>query len=262
MISVIICSIDTAKFARVAANYKRRLVGHPHELIGIHDARSLAEGYNRGVRQAKGELLIFSHDDIEIVSADLVGAIARASERLDVIGVVGTTKVVSAYWPAAGHPYLYGWVANPVRQGFCVNVFGIDQAVSTGLQGLDGLFFVATRAVVEAVSFDEATFDGFHGYDVDFSFASYLRGFRVGTTAEIAIIHDSPGRFEDEAYQLNSTRFARKYVQQIPTRTVHAGSKAYHGLVYSKEAIVLDFPLNRLVKITRRIRAKQEWRTH
>src|SRR5467141_3918616 len=117
LISVIICSIDATKFARVTSNFGKRLVGHPHEIVGIHDARSLAEGYNRGARQARGDLLIFSHDDIEIVSTDFAEAITRATETLDVVGVVGTSQVLAAYWPAAGHPYLHGWVAQPAPDG-------------------------------------------------------------------------------------------------------------------------------------------------
>jgi len=54
-ISVLICSIDADKYARVTANYQRLLSGHPHEIIGIHDARSLAEGYNRAVQKSRGE---------------------------------------------------------------------------------------------------------------------------------------------------------------------------------------------------------------
>src|SRR5438045_2505191 len=112
-ISVLICSIDQAKFARVTANYNRVLADCPHEIIGIHDARSLAEGYNRAVQRSLGDWLLFSHDDVEIVSSSLAPAIARAGETLDVIGVVGTSKVLSGYWPAAGHPFLHGWLAQP-----------------------------------------------------------------------------------------------------------------------------------------------------
>src|SRR5713226_954151 len=97
-----------------------------------------------------------------------------------------------------------------------VGVFGVDGANSSHLQGLDGMFFVAKRCVVESVPFDEATFDGFHGYDVDFSFAAHLAGFRVGTTAEIAVIHASGGKFGD-AWQRYAERFASKYRTRVPT---------------------------------------------
>ena len=53
--SVVICSIDSAKFARVTDNYRKLLDGREFEIIGIHDARSLADGYNRGIANARGE---------------------------------------------------------------------------------------------------------------------------------------------------------------------------------------------------------------
>jgi hypothetical protein len=255
-ISVLICSIDAAKYARVTASYERLLASYPHEIIGIHDARSLAEGYNRAVQKSRGEWLLFSHDDVEIVSSDLAPAILRATATLDVIGVVGTSKVLSGYWPAAGHPFLHGWLAQPSPDGqrFYVGVFGVDGPLTAGLQGLDGMFFVAKRAVVETVRFDEETFDGFHGYDLDFSFAAYLAGFSVGTSADIAVIHASGGAFGD-AWQRYANRFAEKHHDRLPAEVFPAKWSFARMLVESKDAIVREFPLERLMSITRQLRA-------
>ncbi|HYQ99239.1 MAG TPA: tetratricopeptide repeat protein, partial [Casimicrobiaceae bacterium] len=63
-VSVVVCSIDPRKFDAVAASYRQRFAGHALEIIGVHDARSLAEGYNRGASKANGDVLVFSHDDI------------------------------------------------------------------------------------------------------------------------------------------------------------------------------------------------------
>jgi hypothetical protein len=255
-ITVIICSIDADKYARVTRNLSERLAGQAYEIIGIHDARSLAEGYNRGVRRSRGELLIFSHDDIEIVSSDLPAALARAAQALDVFGIVGTSKVLSAYWPAAGHPYLHGWISQPAPDGrsFYVGVFGVDGALSTRIQGLDGMFFAAHRAVAEHLPFDEETFDSFHGYDIDFSFAAHLAGFQVGTTAEIALIHASGGKF-GAAWQRSAERFAAKYGERLPIGQVPPKWSFARTHVDSREAIVREFPMDRLVEISRRLRA-------
>ena len=256
MLSIIICSIDPAKYAAVTANYAVALAGHPYEIIGIHDARSLAEAYNRGVRRARGDTLAFSHDDVEIVSPDLGSAIARATATLDVVGIVGTSKVVSAYWPNAGHPFLHGWISQPADDGkrFYVGVFGVDGPVSQHLQGLDGMFFVAGRHVVEKTPFDEATFDGFDGYDIDFSFAAHLAGFKIGTTAEIALIHGSGGKFDDE-WKRYAQRFDDKYRGRLPSSQPPPKWSFARTLVGSREAIVRDFPIDALVAITRRLRA-------
>ena len=255
--SVVICSIDPARYARVTATYARLLAGTDHEIIGIHDARSLAEAYNRAARQARGELVVFSHDDVDIASTDLPGALARAAERLDVVGIAGTSKLVGAFWPAAGHPWLHGWMSMPNRDGagYYVHVYGVDAAVTAGLEAVDGMFFAVRRPVLAQVAFDAATFDGFHGYDVDFSFAASRAGFRVGTTAEIALIHESTGKFGTE-WARYGERFAAKHRGVLPAAAPVAPWSLARVLVPSKEDIVRQFPLARLAAITAQLRAR------
>lgn len=256
-ISVVICSIDPSKFAAVTANYRSVLAGTSHEIVGIHDARSLAEGYNRGARQARGEFLIFSHDDVEILSGDFAGALQRAAGSLDVIGVVGTTRVLWAYWPAAGQPFLRGWISQPAIDGrrYEVAVYGVDGPVATGLQGLDGMFLATTRSVWNRSPFDETVFDGFHGYDIDFTYAAHLAGFRVGTTAEIALLHTSSGDFAPEWVRY-ADRFDAKYGDRL-TGTREIGNWAsVRRLLPSKEAIVRECTLERLIAATKMLHAQ------
>lgn len=251
MISVVICSIDAAKFARVTANLGECLAGRPHEIVGIHDARSLAEGYNRGLEQSRGDVVVFSHDDVAIVSPDFGGALDRALARVDVVGIAGTTKVVNAYWPAAGQPHLRGWVSapRPGGNGYSVYIYGVDGAVSDGIQGIDGCLFAARRDVAQAVTFDEATFDGFHGYDIDFSFAAYCRGYRVGTSAEIAAVHASGGAF-GPAWRLYAERFQAKYRDRLPEEIRFAPLRVAHMGIERAEAIAQQFPLSQLTAIS------------
>ncbi len=164
--------------------------------------------------------------------------------------------MISAYWPNAGHPFLHGWIAQPAEDGerFYVGVFGVDGLVTPHLQGLDGMFFVARRHVVEQSPFDEATFDGFDVYDMDFSFAAHLAGFNVGTTAEIALIHASGGNFGD-AWQRYAQRFDHKYRDQLPRAQPPANWSFARRLVASRQAIVQEFPIETLKATTQRLRA-------
>ena len=57
-VSVIMCSANPARFAEAKARYERLLQGLPHEIVGISDARSLAEGYNRGLAKARNDIFI------------------------------------------------------------------------------------------------------------------------------------------------------------------------------------------------------------
>lgn len=227
MISIIICSIDPEKFGRVTRNYAALMEGEAHEIIGIHDARSLAEGYNRGIRQSRGSILVFCHDDIEILSLDFASRIKRHLQSFDVVGPVGTSRVVDGFWPRAGAPFLHGQVAVPAPPAFSpakyiVNFFGSPSPGSLGtplvpaIQALDGLFFALRRPVAEEIGFDEETFDGFHGYDIDFTYRAFLAGFRLAVHNDIAIIHQSkPGNFDDSWHAYN-VRFKSKHAASLP----------------------------------------------
>ena len=137
---------------------------------------------------------------------------------------------------------------------FYVGVFGVDGPVTPHLQGLDGMFFASKRHVVENSPFDETTFDGFDGYDMDFSFAAHLAGFNVGTTAEIALIHASGGSF-GAAWQRYAQRFDHKYRDRLSPAQPSPKWSFARTLVASREAIVRDFPIDTLISMTRRLRA-------
>src|SRR5271168_4354609 len=123
MISVIICSIDPAKFVAVEAMYRAAMGDEPWELIGIHDARSIAEAYNRGFARSRGETVIFSHDDVEVLNPDFPRRITGHVARFDMIGVAGTDCVIGARWKAAGASHWFGQIAHHWKDGkFLVNI--------------------------------------------------------------------------------------------------------------------------------------------
>ncbi len=216
MVSVIICSINPEKFARVSNNFRERMGNHPHQIIGIHDAKSLCEGYNRGARIAKGDILIFSHDDIEIVTPDFALRLLAHMRRFDGVGVCGTTLLAGSKWCDAGQPWIHGHILHrkPDEPGYFLLVNGCNAAVVEQAQAWDGLFFAVQRTVWEKVGFDEQTFDGFHLYDVDFSFRAHLAGFNLALVMDLLLIHDSMGRYGPEWRHYNR-RFREKFAGQL-----------------------------------------------
>jgi cellulose synthase/poly-beta-1,6-N-acetylglucosamine synthase-like glycosyltransferase len=218
-LSVIICSIDEARYANVSANLQRHLGGISHELIRIRDAGSLAEGYNRGMDLSRGGLLIFCHDDIEVLQPDFLRRLLGHLDHFDMVGVAGTTRLKDSHWGSAGVPATHGQVLQPLEQGegYVLNVFcqdGHAEAAAGGIQALDGLFIAARRPAAQAVRFDERTFDGFHLYDLDFSFRAHLAGYRVGVCHDILIYHQSNGR-KDAVWQRYGVRFEDKFAGQL-----------------------------------------------
>jgi len=212
MISVIICSIDNVKYKNVVENYSTVLKGESHEFIGIHDATSLCEGYNRGIARSRGNILIFSHDDIEILSHDFSYKLTHYLSIYDIIGVAGTTKLTGATWSAAGKGFIHGQVPHliPEHPEYIIAVYGTKTPVVEKIQALDGMFFALNRPVVERVQFDENMFDGFHHYDLDFTFSAYLAGFKLAVCNDIVIAHHSAGKF-DSMWEHYRDLFLRKH---------------------------------------------------
>ncbi len=210
-VSVIICSIDDAKLASATANYRARLAGVEHEIVALRDARSLAEAYNRAAEVARGELLVFSHDDVEHVREDFAAVLVSSLEEFDVVGAAGATRCVDAYWPAAGHPHVHGACGAPGPSGQVVmGLWGVDAPRIAGVEALDGMFLGARREAWARVRFDEAAFDGFHGYDVDFSYRAAKLGLKVGIDNGFLVLHRSAGNY-GERWQHYRGRFLAKH---------------------------------------------------
>jgi GT2 family glycosyltransferase len=211
MISLIICSIDPARFKAVEAMYRGALGDEPWEMVHVNDAKSMAEGYNRGIARAKGDTLIFSHDDVKILSLDFRGRLRRHLEHFDLVGVAGTSRLINGKWVCAGPPYIFGQVCHLKPDGrIGVDIFGAPRRVIGSIQALDGLFFAARRAVIEKIRFDETTFDNFHLYDLDFTYHAHLAGFKLAVANDINFLHHSVGKF-DAIWYSYAKRFDEKW---------------------------------------------------
>jgi GT2 family glycosyltransferase len=211
MISVITCSIDPLKFNAVSAMWQSVFAAEPWEMIGIHDAKSMAEGYTRGVQKAKGELLIFAHDDIEIISEHFTARLKKHFESFDIVGVAGASKLVSPAWFDAGPPFIFGQVVERMPGGtFFINIFGAPAPVVGNIKVLDGVFIAAQRGVLDRIPFDAATFDGFHLYDLDFCIRAHQAGYRLGVACDVNLIHASSGNY-DQAWRDHAARFVQKH---------------------------------------------------
>jgi glycosyltransferase involved in cell wall biosynthesis len=102
--SVIVCSVNAVRFTQISECYEQLLADVPHEIIGIRDARSLAEGYNRALQRARGDIVIFSHDDILILDPDFARKISARIREFDLLGFAGSPRVVADNWFSAGFP--------------------------------------------------------------------------------------------------------------------------------------------------------------
>jgi GT2 family glycosyltransferase len=247
VISVIVCSVDPAKYAAVRETYAQHMGDERYEVIGIHDARSLCEGYNRGLSLARGDVCVFSHDDIELLSPDLGGTLQRHLRDWDVIGVAGTTRMHTMGWADSGIRYARGVVTQRVPGGYDVKFLGAADVVNGAIQGMDGVFLAARREVAAAVGFDEKTFDGWHGYDTDFTFRCHLAGYRLAVCLDIRLIHFSEGTIDAE-WERYAARFHAKHAAHLAPKREPWVEVRKH--VQTREEIIAAYDLDRLRALT------------
>jgi hypothetical protein len=215
-VSVIICSIEPRRFAAASASWQRSLAGVPCEIIGIHDARSLAEGYNRGLQRAQGDVLVFSHDDVDVVTPDVAQRLGTHLASFDVVGIAGTRRLIGGGWFFAGDPYDFMLLITPHPETGrpILQIEGAGSLVMDGMQALDGVFFAARAEVARALRFDAVTFDHFHLYDLDFSFRAYLAGYRLAVCRDLLLVHASNGSF-DPRWDMYRLRFEAKFAGRL-----------------------------------------------
>ncbi len=224
-ISIVVCSIDDAKLARMRTSFTRALGVREHEFVVIRDARSLSEAYTRALGLCRHELVVFSHDDVEIASAGAFEAIEAALGACDIVGVAGSRRVTGPAVMWAGHPHVHGWVAHPAKDApghWEALYFSLECGQLDGMQALDGLMFATRRALALRVGFDAQAFDGFHFYDLDFTYRAHRAGLRLAVSTDVIAIHASAGDFGD-AWKRYAERFAAKFPElRDPVGDYHA----------------------------------------
>ncbi|WP_198972309.1 glycosyltransferase [Xylophilus sp. ASV27] len=218
-----ICSGDDRKFARFSARIAD-ICSAPHEIIRIRDAASLAEGYQRGAAAARHEVLVLCHDDIDLLCGEAFAAILYDSlQRHDVVGVAGAKELKTAFWLNGGAANRAGLViqgpADQSQATFAIHEYDDSRAREIPVQALDGVFLAMHRKVLQTVQFDADTFDGFHLYDIDFSYRCHLEGLRLGVCKDFLLVQSSAGDFGDE-WQRYEKRFQEKFpeFQSAPAR--------------------------------------------
>jgi GT2 family glycosyltransferase len=236
MLSLIIANRNPLKWLSITAMYRSLLANTPHEIIPIHDATGLAEAYNRALPLAKGDLLAFSHDDIEFLHESFPTNLLRHLQTHDLIGLAGSSKVIGGGWGDARHPFLLGQIAQPRNNDFAVTFFGVHPTPQPA-KILDGVFIACRRNVLDIVQFDPITFPHFHGYDADFSYCAHQAGFRVAVASDLFALHYSWGNESDPSRQAARHAFQTKH--RLPPTPLPEGYIAA-TLTHSKpEALAL-----------------------
>ena len=155
----------------------------------------------------------------------LIAVAAFIRREALLVGVAGASKLVDADWGHAGLPHVHGHIIHkpPGQSDVLYFAAGLQAPVVKNIQALDGVFIGMHRNVWEAVRFDEATFDGFHVYDIDFSYRAHLAGYRLAVSMDLLLVHFSTGGY-DLKWQTENQKFLRKFPALSGFPAVHRHS--------------------------------------
>jgi len=242
-LTVVTCSVDDGKLARHRSALRASLApGFEH--LEIRAPRSLAEAYNGALARARGEAVLFVHDDVEVLSPGLDALLARALARADVVGVAGTRHLAGPTLGWAGQREMRGWLVHgsSASSAWDFSALALRAGLDAGMQALDGCFIAARTAAARATGFDAATFDGFHFYDLDFCLRAHRAGLSVAVDTGILVAHASRGSL-GPAWEAQARRFVSKFA---PLGQGPSGPSHFHAvrLASADEALAMQAELD------------------
>ena len=220
MISVITCWKRPIAQSIQERNIQKT-IGVDHEYIMIDGSSGIgfAAAYNEGVRRAKGDILVFVPEDLLFMKVNwgvvLFNKFA-ADPWLGLAGVAGTQFLYGDKYSltAAGRPYIKGRVVHHMQNGdFFAAVFSLETG-DFPVVACDGVFMAVKASWFRSISFDEATFDGEHFWDLDLCM-QLNRSSRLIVTTDIVVKRRSQNNF-DKSWNLYGQKFLAKHAGTLP----------------------------------------------
>lgn len=217
MITVVYCTRESNP------KHKEHLIKssglHKHiEIIEIvNKGESLTKSYNKGLKKATNDIVVFCHDDLTIETKQWGNKLLRTFEKNPEYGIIGVagTKFMSEtgqWW--VNPKKMYGRVQHTHEGKTWLSSYSEDLGQSVEeVVIVDGLFFAVDKTKMK-VKFNEKV-EGFHFYDVTFCFENHLKGVKVGVVTSIRVNHLSIG-MTNEQWESNRQQFAETFKDKLP----------------------------------------------
>ena len=151
------------------------------------------------------EAVVLLHDDVELgprFEDDVRGALTTGA---GVIGAIGSL-----------HPPSIEWWKGETRGRVIETRRSLDYGGGAhDVDTVDGFVMVLSPDCARTVRFDERTYRGFHGYDIDYCYEAKRAGFRV-VVAPLDCVHHSKGSPYGIAYRQADLAWQRKWHRVPP----------------------------------------------
>lgn len=224
VISIIICVSSRSVGGMIDSNI-RETIGADYELVVIDNSNSaynIFTAYSEGTKKAKGNILVFIHEDVTFRSESW-GKILEQNfldESVGVIGVAGThflPKHPCAWWDSGISSMHYLQGTNTGGEYITrYNNEDVFKRSSNEMASLDGFFLAFPKRIFDIIQWDTSLFDGFHGYDTDICLQVLHSGHKVCMNWDILLEHKSLGNVTSSAFQDSQGAVFRKWEGFLP----------------------------------------------
>jgi len=210
-------------------NYNLKFRQHLEQTVGLDAVQileyqnnnefSLSQVYNRGISEAKYEIIVCCHNDIKLEKNWGVSLLKDFDDNPD-YGIIG--KAGSTYFPKSGI-YWEDMTRTMVGQVFhqpkdskqWLSKYSRKYPSVVPVATIDGLFISFNKNKIKEY-FDE-TIGKFHFYDHLFCLANLLKNVKIGVTFSFEIIHESVGVPNNEFFETKD-KFLKKYGEFLPLK--------------------------------------------
>jgi len=182
-----------------------------------HNEYSLSELYNKGIKDAKYDIVVCCHNDITL-EKNWGKKLLEDFTNNPQFGIIG--KAGSCYFPESGVYWekmkqtMVGQVYHqPEGMKKWLSMYSPKLPFLVPVVTIDGLFISFDKTKIKH-TFDE-TIGKFHFYDHGFCVPNYLDGVKIGVTSSFEITHQSVGRPNQEFYE-SKELFVKKYKENLP----------------------------------------------
>lgn len=237
LISIIVSSYKDEFYEKFCESVEHT-IGCEYEIVRIYNPGlySLCQAYNIGLAQAKGEYVCFIHDDVRFLSNDWglrCISLFENDAKIGLIGVAGSAykSTLAGSWFST---FTWEYCRGTICQGNNSFVAGrwddFDIRPSkTDLSDvvcIDGVFMCTKLDIANEIKFDEKLFTGYHCYDLDFSTACFLSGYKVIVDRCILLHHASQGNFNHD-FARYAWKYVWKYRHHLPLCASHLPIHTY-----------------------------------
>lgn len=229
MVSIVYCTRQTNPQHKEHLIKSSGLHKHVEVIEIINNGESLTHAYNRGLKQAKYDIVVFCHDDLTIETKQWGNKLVKLFDKnpeYGIIGVAGSKNMpVSGQW-WENRNKMYGRVAHTHEGKTWLSAYSDDLGQNLEeVVVVDGVWFAVHKNRIKK-TFNEKV-EGFHFYDVTFSFENFLQGVKVGVTTVVRVNHQSIG-MTNEAWEKNRADFSETFQAHLPAnikKTIRQGQR-------------------------------------